>query len=353
MCGSHASLKLRMVRLYVGGLPAGITEEELRQRFLPFGEVTDCRIAPPKVYAGEASFPRNFGHVELQPKDEAALRKCLSAYNGGCKWKGSLLKCGVARQHYVDRLQEERQAAEAAAGAAGDNGQASQVCPRRHIVCSLFIEQNQSEGDATARTATAWHPAGFFLQDSALATEEATAAHGQQRQRLPPLVPRTTLWLRPPRTAAPIQVQLGSGTKKQQFPDQRHTNGSQQQRASRSWAGLPAPPGGGYQFELHLQRLAANPPPELLAAVEERRKRGQQLAAALEQRRQEAAGARGARRVEGRGSSGVGVGLGAGDWGGYCLAHGSSRVSECPAWRPCLCGSSQRHRLAMQKNCGC
>jgi len=105
------------VRLYVGGLPAGVTEQELRQRFTPFGEVTAVSIAPPKMYGPDASFPRNFGHVELVPKDEAALRKGISAYNG-CRWKGSVLKCAPARRHYTERLAEE-QVAKAAGGGGG------------------------------------------------------------------------------------------------------------------------------------------------------------------------------------------------------------------------------------------
>lgn len=111
------------MRLFVGGLPPGLTPEELRARFTPFGEVLDCRIAPPKVYGGGASskgagtppatFPRDFGHVELLPKDEAALRKCISAYNG-CRWRGGVLRCAPARPDYAQRLARER------GGAAGD-----------------------------------------------------------------------------------------------------------------------------------------------------------------------------------------------------------------------------------------
>lgn len=95
-----------MVRLFVGGLPAGCTSEDLRQRFQPFGEVTEVAIAPPKVYGRDAVFPRNFAHVELTPKDEASLRKCISAYNG-CQYKGSVLRVSQAHQHYTERMQRE------------------------------------------------------------------------------------------------------------------------------------------------------------------------------------------------------------------------------------------------------
>lgn len=103
------------VRLYVGGLPPDVSEEQLRARFTPFGAVSSCSLAPPKVYGG-ASFPRNFGHVELEPKDEAALRRCISAYNG-CRWKGALLKCALARPHYLERLRQPEQEKEVLVGA--------------------------------------------------------------------------------------------------------------------------------------------------------------------------------------------------------------------------------------------
>ena len=107
------------VRLFVGGLPLGVTPEELAARFAPFGEVTECSLAAPKAYAGVDdtvdSFPRDFGHVSLRPKDEASLRKCISAYNG-CKWRGGVLRCSLARQQYAERLAEER------AGGGGSGG---------------------------------------------------------------------------------------------------------------------------------------------------------------------------------------------------------------------------------------
>ena len=47
----HIQLVLSMVRLYVGGLPPGITADELKARFTPFGEVHSCVLASPKIYA--------------------------------------------------------------------------------------------------------------------------------------------------------------------------------------------------------------------------------------------------------------------------------------------------------------
>lgn len=126
------------VRLYVGGLPAGVSAADLQARFTPFGEVIDLQLAPTKQY-GDAAFPRDFAHVSLRPKDEAALRKCVSAYNG-CKWKGGVLRCGLARQHYAERLAAER----AGGGTAASGGeQADEVsCSSKGIqswLCYISI----------------------------------------------------------------------------------------------------------------------------------------------------------------------------------------------------------------------
>ena len=138
-----------MVRLFVGGLPPGIGPDDLRQRFAPFGEVTECSIAPPKVYNGVA-FARDFGHVELQPKDEAALRKCISVYNG-CKWKGTVLRCSLAHQHYAEWMRQEREGG----AAAGDDGSEGEVreppcCRRSQQVCSRSHSHSLRDADAPA-----------------------------------------------------------------------------------------------------------------------------------------------------------------------------------------------------------
>jgi hypothetical protein len=127
-----------MVRLFVGGLPPGIAPDDLRQRFAPFGEVTECSIAPPKIYNGD-SFPRDFGHVELQPKDEAALRKCISVYNG-CKWKGTVLRCSLAHQHYAEWMREEREGG-AAGGDDGSEGEVRELCR-----CAEACSQQSAHG---------------------------------------------------------------------------------------------------------------------------------------------------------------------------------------------------------------
>ena len=69
-----------MVRLFVGGIPPNVSSVELEQRFATFGIVLSCKYAAPKPQ-GSPEFPpipRGFAHVELEPKDDAAVAKCLS-----------------------------------------------------------------------------------------------------------------------------------------------------------------------------------------------------------------------------------------------------------------------------------
>jgi len=54
------------VNIYVGNLSRDVTEEELRQLFIPFGEVTSISIIKDK-YSGQS---RGFGFVEMPTKSE-------------------------------------------------------------------------------------------------------------------------------------------------------------------------------------------------------------------------------------------------------------------------------------------
>lgn len=69
-----------MVRLYVGGLPPDIKPNELSARFTPFGKVESCELIPPKsgwLFTANDNC-RGFAYVELTPKDEVSLSRCLS-----------------------------------------------------------------------------------------------------------------------------------------------------------------------------------------------------------------------------------------------------------------------------------
>ncbi len=54
------------MNIYVGNLSREVTEEELRQEFIAFGEVTSVSIIKDK-YSGQ---PRGFGFVEMPSKSE-------------------------------------------------------------------------------------------------------------------------------------------------------------------------------------------------------------------------------------------------------------------------------------------
>ncbi len=54
------------MNIYVGNLSREVTEEELRQEFMPFGQVTSVSIMKDK-YGGQS---RGFGFVEMPTKSE-------------------------------------------------------------------------------------------------------------------------------------------------------------------------------------------------------------------------------------------------------------------------------------------
>jgi RNA recognition motif-containing protein len=54
------------MKIYVGNLSYDVTEEELKQEFLAFGEVTSVSILTDK-YSGR---PKGFGFVEMASKSE-------------------------------------------------------------------------------------------------------------------------------------------------------------------------------------------------------------------------------------------------------------------------------------------
>ena len=93
-------------RLFVSGISASVTQEQLAQRFSPFGPVADVELAQP---AG-----RGFGHLTLTTTD-AQLRRCVNAYRGA-KWAGGVIKVEEAKPGYKERLKKEWKEAEAASG---------------------------------------------------------------------------------------------------------------------------------------------------------------------------------------------------------------------------------------------
>ena len=64
------------MKIYVGNLSYEVTEEDLRQEFAAFGEVTSANIITDK-YSGR---PKGFGFVEMATKSEAEA--AITSLNG-------------------------------------------------------------------------------------------------------------------------------------------------------------------------------------------------------------------------------------------------------------------------------
>jgi RNA recognition motif-containing protein len=64
------------MNIYVGNLEREVTEDELRQAFEEFGQVSEARIIKDK-YSGDS---KGFGFVEMPSKDEA--EKAIEEMNG-------------------------------------------------------------------------------------------------------------------------------------------------------------------------------------------------------------------------------------------------------------------------------
>ncbi len=64
------------MNLYVGNLLFDVTENDLKELFEPFGQVTEIRLIMDK-YTGKS---KGFGFIEMPSKDEA--QKAIAALNG-------------------------------------------------------------------------------------------------------------------------------------------------------------------------------------------------------------------------------------------------------------------------------
>ena len=64
------------MKIYVGNLPYEVTEEDLRQEFAAFGEVTSVSVITDK-YSGR---PKGFAFVEMATKSEAEA--AITGLNG-------------------------------------------------------------------------------------------------------------------------------------------------------------------------------------------------------------------------------------------------------------------------------
>ncbi|XP_057861717.1 uncharacterized protein LOC131070228 isoform X2 [Cryptomeria japonica] len=87
-----------MSRIFIGGLGASVTGDELERIFSSFGRIHGLDII--------RTNNRSFAYVNLQPADEKSLSKLFSLYNG-CAWKGGRLRLEKAKEHYLVRLRRE------------------------------------------------------------------------------------------------------------------------------------------------------------------------------------------------------------------------------------------------------
>ncbi len=78
------------MNIYIGNLARQVTDEELRQAFEEFGQVTEARVIMDK-FSGES---KGFGFVEMPSKEEA--EKAIEEMNGK-DLKGRELNVNVAR----------------------------------------------------------------------------------------------------------------------------------------------------------------------------------------------------------------------------------------------------------------
>jgi len=78
------------MNIYVGNLPHKATEDEVRQAFVEFGQVTEVRLIMDK-FSGES---RGFGFVEMPSKAEA--EKAIEEMNGK-ELMGRVLNVNEAR----------------------------------------------------------------------------------------------------------------------------------------------------------------------------------------------------------------------------------------------------------------
>jgi RNA recognition motif-containing protein len=84
------------MNIYVGNLPHEVTEEDLRQTFEAFGQVTSAKIITDKF----SGVSRGFGFVEMPAKAEA--QAAITGLNGK-DLKGRTLSVNEARPRSESR----------------------------------------------------------------------------------------------------------------------------------------------------------------------------------------------------------------------------------------------------------
>ncbi len=78
------------MNIYVGNMPFDVSEDDLREAFEQFGEITEVRLIMDK-YSGKS---KGFGFIEMPSKDEA--EKAIEEMNGK-EFKGRALSVNEAK----------------------------------------------------------------------------------------------------------------------------------------------------------------------------------------------------------------------------------------------------------------
>ncbi|KAM3915223.1 nucleolar protein 8 isoform 1-T2 [Leptodactylus fuscus] len=102
-------METTLKRLYIGGITPSVTDAELSERFGRFGKVDEVDIISRKDDKGTPI--KTFAYMNINISD-ADLKKCLSLLNK-TTWKGGVLQIEMAKESFLHKLEQERQAARA------------------------------------------------------------------------------------------------------------------------------------------------------------------------------------------------------------------------------------------------
>ncbi|KAI3646510.1 hypothetical protein MP228_009438 [Amoeboaphelidium protococcarum] len=94
------------MRFHIKGLPANISDEDIKSKFKSFGTVIDVDL--------HCLQDRGFAYVEIDfANTEQDMKRFMKLWNNNVKWAGNLIQVEPAKCHHLQRLQQERDTAEA------------------------------------------------------------------------------------------------------------------------------------------------------------------------------------------------------------------------------------------------